>query len=66
MYVVCRFKDDNSLFITTRKSRDSMVKVLHDLGQPIESNVVKVCETYDEAMKYIKEMKDVDKKIDEL
>lgn len=28
MYIVCKFKDDGSLFITTRKSRETMINAL--------------------------------------
>ena len=56
MWVVCRWKDDSGLFITSRKSRESMINTLLELGQEIESTVVKEFDTYDEAMKYKKEI----------
>jgi len=66
MWVVCRFKDDNSLFVTSRVSRDSMLKALIKLRQPIESMVEKEFDTYGEAIKYKTEIELVDKKIKEL
>lgn len=52
MYLVCQFKDDGKLFITTRKSRETMLSVLIGLGQEIESIVLKECKTYSEANNY--------------
>jgi len=66
MWIVCRWKDGSGLFITSRKSRESMLAVLQQLGQEIESTVVKQFETYEQAMKYKTEIEQVDKKIKEL
>lgn len=66
MWVVCRFKDDNRLFITSRKSRNIMVNTLIKLRQPIESRVEKEFDTYGEAIKYKTEIELVDNKIKEL
>lgn len=65
-YVVCRFKDDGSLFVNSRKSRENMISVLQDMGQEIESIVLKEFPTYEEANKYKKEIEQVDKQIDEI
>lgn len=65
-YVVCRFKDDGSLFVNSRKSRENMISVLQGLGQEIESIVLKEFSTYEEAVNYKKEIEMVDKKLDEL
>ena len=35
-YLVCQFKDDLSLFITTRKSREMMLKVFNSLNEEID------------------------------
>lgn len=63
MWVVCRHKDDNSLFITTRKARETMINVLLDLGQIADSIVLKQCDTYGEAEKFISDQKQSDKDI---
>lgn len=65
-YLVCRFKDDGSLFITTRNSRETMLSVLLDLGQEIESVVEKTFPTYGEADDYKRGIEDANKKIDDL
>lgn len=57
MYLVCKHKDDGTLFITTRRSRETMLSVLLDLGQEIESTVEKEFEHYSSANNYIKEIK---------
>lgn len=54
-YLVCQFRDEPHLvFITTRKARETMLNVLLDLGQEVESFVLKSFKTYDEADKYKK------------
>lgn len=65
-YLVCQFKDDLTLFITTRKSRETMLSVLLDLGQEIESVVLKSFTNYTLADKYKKEIEQVNKKINSL
>jgi len=66
-YLVCQFKDESQmLFITTRKSRETMVNVLLDLGEEIESVVLKSFESYALADNYKKEMEAVNKTIDNL
>lgn len=60
-YLVCKHKDDGTLFITTRKSRETMISVLLDLGQVIPSNVLKSFGSYSEAEKYKKEFEDSNK-----
>jgi hypothetical protein len=62
-YLVCKHKDDGTLFITTRKSRETMLNVLLDLGQEIESVVLKEFEHYSSANTYKKEIEDADNKI---
>jgi hypothetical protein len=63
---VCRNKDDESLFITTRASREAMVSAFKLVGQVVDSNVLKSFPTYAEAMKYKVNIEDVNKKIDKL
>lgn len=65
-FLVCRNKDDGSLFITTRIARETMLNVIQDLGQQPDSNVLKVCNSYEEADKYIKDQNDADKTINKL
>jgi len=66
-YLVCQMKDDTGmLFITTRKSRETLLSVLIDLGQEVESVVLKSFTNYTLADKYKKEIEAVDKKINEL
>jgi len=66
-YLVCQMKDDTGmLFITTRKSRETLLSVLIDLGQEVESVVLKSFDNYTLADKYKKEIEAVDKKINEL
>lgn len=65
-YLVCKFKDDGTLFITTRQSRERMISVLIDLEQEIESAVEKEFDTYAEADKYKKEIEDINKMINGL
>lgn len=65
-WVVCKFKDDGSLFVCSRRSREITISCLIDIGQEIESVVVKEFETYGEAIKYKIEIDEVDKKINEL
>jgi len=60
-------KDDTGmLFITTRKSRETLLSVLIDLGQEVESVVLKSFSDYSSADKYKKEIEAVNKKINDL
>lgn len=63
-YLVCKFKGENKYFITTRKSRETMLNVLQGLGQEIESIVLKTFTNYTLADIYKKDMEATDKKID--
>lgn len=66
-YLVCQMKDDTGmLFITTRKSRETLLSVLIDLGQEVESVVLKSFSDYSSADKYKKEIEAVNKKINDL
>lgn len=65
-YLVCKFKDNGSMFITTRKSRETMISVLSGLGQEIDSIVLKTFEHYRSAVDYHKQMESIDKKIKDL
>lgn len=65
-YLVCKHKDDGTLFITTRKSRETMLSVLIDLGQEIPSKVLKDCNSYGEAEKYKKEFEQSDDDINKI
>jgi len=67
MYLVCQFKEENGkLFITTRMSRETMISVLQDLGQEIDSMVLETFATYAEAEKYKKGIEEVNKTINNL
>lgn len=65
-YLVCQFKDDGFLFVTTRQARETMLSVLLDMNQEIESVVLKEFPTFIEANNYKKEIEAIDKKLDEL
>lgn len=66
-YLVCQMKDDTGmLFITTRKSRETLLSVLIDLEQEVESVVLKSFSDYSSADKYKKEIEAVNKKINDL
>lgn len=65
-YIVCKFKDDGSLFITTRKSRETMLSVLQGLNQEIESIVLKEFETYKDAENFKKMWEEIDNKLEEI
>lgn len=66
MYVVCRNKNDNSLFITTRMARETMINVMNSIGEVPDSNVLKSCTTYDEANRFKQEQERIDKDLDNL
>jgi len=66
MYLVCKNKGDGKLFITTRRAREASNSVLIDLGQTVESIVLKEFNTYEQAYKYQEQMKDADDKINEI
>jgi hypothetical protein len=66
MFVVCRNKNDNTLFITTRMARETMINVLNSIGETPDSNVLKECRTYEEADKYKRDIEDADKTINKL
>lgn len=65
-WVVCKFKDDGSLFVNSRKAREVMIAVLQELGQEIESIVLKEFPTFEEANVYKKQIELIDKKIDDI
>lgn len=65
-YLVCRWKDNSGYFITTRKSRETMINVLQNLGQEIESTVMKSFSNYTLANNYKKSQEQADKEIDNL
>lgn len=62
-FLVCRNKDDGSLFITTRIARETMLSVIQDLGQTPDSNVLKSFPTYEAADKFKKDIEDADRMI---
>jgi hypothetical protein len=66
MFVVCRNKTDNTLFITTRMARETMINVLHSIGEIPDSNVLKECKTYDEADHFKKEQERIDKELNNI
>ena len=63
VWLVCKNKDDASLFVTTRSARETMLSVIHDLGQQPDSIVLKSFATFEDADKYKKEIEDADRKI---
>jgi len=50
----------------TRPEREQMISVLLDLKQPIPSFVIALRDSYQEAKKYIQDIKSVNNIIDEL
>lgn len=60
-YLVCRDKESNELFITTRASREAILKVLFNAGQQPLSNVLRSFDTYSDAQKYFDEQLKADK-----
>jgi hypothetical protein len=66
MYVVCRNRNDNSLFITTRMARETMISVLNGIGEVPDSNVLKECPTYEEADKFKRDQELTDKQLDNI
>lgn len=66
MYLVCKYKDNGQLFITTRAARETMINVLNGLGQIVDSTVEKVCDTYKQANDYKTEIEFIDKTIQHL
>lgn len=65
-WVVCKFNDDGRLYVNSKRTREITVRVAEEMGQPIESVVLKEFPTFIEANNYKKEMEEVDKKLDEL
>lgn len=65
-YIVCKFKDDGSLFVTSRKSREIMLSVLLEIGGDIESVVLKEFSSFDDAKKYKEEIQKSDSIIDDI
>jgi hypothetical protein len=66
MYLVCKNKDDSSLFITTRAARETMISVLNGIGEVPDSKVLKECTTYEEADKFKKDQELTDKQLDNI
>jgi KaiC/GvpD/RAD55 family RecA-like ATPase len=66
MFVVCRNKKDNTLFITTRMAREVMLRAYKMIGEKPLSNVLKSCETYADADHFKKEQERIDKELDNL
>lgn len=66
MFVVCRNKTTNQLFITTRMAREMMLRTFKLLGERPDSNVLKDCFTYEEADYFKKEQERVDKELNNL
>ena len=66
MWVVCKFKDGGEMFVNSRKARETMISCLLDMGQEIESIVLKEFETYEQANKYKTEMEEIDDKLDKI
>lgn len=66
MFVVCRNKKDNSLFITTRGAREVMLKGCSMVGDIPDSNVIKTCNTYQEADHFKQEQQRINKELNNL
>lgn len=66
MFVVCRNKNDNTLFRTTRMAREAMLRTFSLLGERPDSNVLKDCKTYEDANHFKIEQERVDKELDNL
>lgn len=65
-YLVCKFKDESGMmFVTTRKSRETMLSVLQGLGQEIESTVLKSFQNYHDANEYMVKIKAAEKTIND-
>lgn len=62
-FLVCRNKDDNSLFITTRSARETMIGAMQQIKQEIPSVVLKAFDTHKEAREYQKQQDAADKVI---
>ena len=54
------------MFINTRKARETMISVLIDMGQEIESVVLKEFTTYEEALKYKIIQEEIDDKLNKI
>lgn len=65
-YCICLDKNTFELSIMTRLEREQMISVLLDLKKPIPSFVIAIRNDYQEAKKYIRDIKLVNHLIDEL
>jgi len=65
-YLVCKFNRENKYFITTRTARESMINSLNEIGETVDSVVLKSFPDYNEAIKYKTEIEKADKTIDRL
>lgn len=66
MFVVCRNKTTNELFITTRMAREAMLRTFGLLNERPDSNVLKQCNTYEEANLYKAEQERVDRELNNI
>lgn len=65
-YCVCIDKVNGSLLVMERSEREVMISVLLDLKQPIPSWVLAVKETKDAAEKYVQDILEANRLINEI
>jgi hypothetical protein len=66
MFVVTKFHDDGTMFVTTKKSREALEKSITDNGGKMESIVLKEFTTYEEALKYKIIQEEIDDKLNKI
>ena len=65
MYCICIDKETGELFIMERSERETMINVLLDLKQPIPSWVLNLKNTKNEAEKYVSDILESNRLINE-
>lgn len=66
MWLVCKRKHDGLLFVQERTIREGFINYMIDIGEPVESIVLKTFDDLKEAEKYIKQLNYSDKIINNL
>lgn len=64
MYCICIHKETGELSSMTRSERETMISVLLDLKQPIDTWVIGLKETKEDAEKYIRDIQKANDLID--
>lgn len=64
MYCICIHKETGELSAMTRSERETMISVLLDLKQPIDTWVIGMKETKEDAEKYIRDIQQANDLID--